>query len=903
MLINVTNFQGEFPKVANQLLPENAAKSAIDCRFLSGSLDAWHDKTLIADAICKMGTINTVYLMDDQYWLQWTEAELGSGQINVDVARGPIAQDTTERTIFTGTDVPRVTNIELATGASGCYPQDSYKLGVPAPDDAPELVVEDQDDGNNVTIINPGAELATTGWIVDTGDLDVKESGDIGGFDAYEGDFYFFGGVAAPTTVAYQSFDLTSDAGSVTIGWRQASGTNDSMAALGLRFFDDVDAELEDTSATIQDVNPDLTWVERTYSRVIPPGSVRFEIVMYFTRVGAGENDAFIDAITANVTSVSYQSTGSDLDAWNVSPASGSQSVTVDDQGGTQGDVFDFFADEKTPYIWKAFSLSGAASFTLNYEVYLEHGRDNHYVTLAASNSGSGAGYKINSPGFGQSTFSGLTDTGTGGRVTGGGGPYIDQWLTVNIQGNKSGSGQFRIIARVVDRDLGTVLVDDSEFVIPVTGDNIAIKHWSNEGGGTAHSYVDNIAVTVTPATDVGNEAATFTNYVFTYVNELGQEGPPSPVSRTIQQADESAVIITTPTTYGDSEYAIVAKRIYRAASAGGTTDYLFVVEIPLSQADYEDTLEDSELGEVLETVDWDLPPDDGFGVIALPNGVTAMASKNQFCPSVINQFHAYPVAYRLNFDSDIVAIAAIDTSVVIGTETYPYLVVGSDPSQMSSAKFEQRQACVSKRSMVSVRNYGVIYASPDGLVAINGAGGLQLLTEQYFSREEWQALSPESIIAFAHDDRYYAYYDNGVPGGFCFDPRNGGNGLTFLSEAFQAGYSDPKTDKLYLVADDNELYIWDDIENEDLLNFDWTSRTTRLPYSGNFRAFQVRADSYTNLSFRFYSNGVLVHTQAVTSEMEKVLPPNSTTYTEVRLIGTDRVWQVQWAEDMEELQ
>ncbi len=915
MLVNITNFQGEFPKVANQLLADNAAKSAIDCRFLSGSLDSWHQKTLIADAICKTGNINTVYLMDDQYWLQWNEGELGSGHENVDVARGPISQDTTERTIFTGTDAPRVTNIELATGSTGCYPQASYLLGVPAPEEAPTLVINPDDAAENeVELNNPDAEDGTTAGWVSTGSFAAYDDNDIVGLLPQEGDYFFGSGNVASTTFQ-QDISLASSGAAegqqLTLTWWQASGAGNSTAYMDIVFLNGIGAEVGRISGTNQAINPDNTWAQQSISGAIVSTTETIRLYGVMTRVG-GTMDAYVDNIILAVTNSDFSSDGSSLEPFQRSPEQSSRSIIVDGStfAAPYGNVFRMQADEKTNYLYKNFALSSASSFTVAYDFRWEDSRNEHHLVLGATQSGVGQGLKFRRgegpKGLRRSTYSSLDDTGSGDVVLQDpGGLVSDQWYRMNVVATKSGDSLLHLVITVTNKTSLVDIVDEVETDIAFYGDWVNWKHWSNEGGGTARMYIDNINVTTIPALSDEDGAAVFTNYVYTYVNEYGEEGPPSPVSDTIQFPDGGSVVLT----FDDAEQpnynlenGVSFKRIYRAATANGVTSFLFVDEIPFEDTTYIDTKEDFELGEELQTVDWDLPPTDGKGVIALPNGVTAMFSKNQLCPSVINRLHAYPVAYRLNFDSNVVAIAPIDTSVVVATETYPYLVVGSDPSQMSSAKFEQRQACVSKRSMVSIRNYGVIYASPDGLVAINGAGGITLITDAYFSREEWQELEPETIVAFAHDDRYYAYYGDGE-GGFCFDPRKGGNGLTFLSEWFRTGYSDPKTDMLNLVAEDNELYIWDDLENATKLSFDWTSKNFRLPRAGNFRAYQVRAESYANLTFRFYSNGVLVHTQAVTSEAEKVMPPNTTTYTEVRLTGTDRVWQVQCSEEMEELQ
>jgi len=77
----------------------------------------------------------SIYLWKNQFWFRWDG--------DVDVARGPIAGDTSERTYYTSdNDAPRYTFDPLAlTGSGDEYPLDDYLLGVPVPTAAPDVLV------------------------------------------------------------------------------------------------------------------------------------------------------------------------------------------------------------------------------------------------------------------------------------------------------------------------------------------------------------------------------------------------------------------------------------------------------------------------------------------------------------------------------------------------------------------------------------------------------------------------------------------------------------------------------------------------------------------------------------------------------------------------------------------
>lgn len=322
-------------------------------------------------------------------------------------------------------------------------------------------------------------------------------------------------------------------------------------------------------------------------------------------------------------------------------------------------------------------------------------------------------------------------------------------------------------------------------------------------------TWYDNISVRASIAATLNQIA---TSYVYTFVNDIGEESGPSPASATVLKDDGTAITVTTPTAIPsgiNDAYGVETKRIYRAVTGNTGTAFFFVAEIPLAQADYVDELTDSELGDALESEGWALPPDDMRGIIALPNGIMAGFRRNQLCLSAQNRPHAWPVNYRLNTDTDIVAIGNIDNTVVIGTEAFPYTATGNDPAAYSMTKLEKPQACVSKRSLAYLTDIGVVFASPDGLIAIAGNGRITNITDSIFTRRQWQDLEPESILGVAHDDVYH-FFSGALQSGDGGDTRQGraldmkpnGFGLIELSYHAAASYADPLTDQLYLVLD-----------------------------------------------------------------------------------------------------
>lgn len=138
MLLTVKPFGGIMPRLDPRLLPQHGAQTAINCDLRNGALSALRQTSFVWTPT-KAGTKQTIYrfgeTVNDEslYWFTWAD--------DVDVVRGQIASDTTERTFFTGDSAfghPRWTDATLAlTGGGTNYPIASWRLGIPAPASAP----------------------------------------------------------------------------------------------------------------------------------------------------------------------------------------------------------------------------------------------------------------------------------------------------------------------------------------------------------------------------------------------------------------------------------------------------------------------------------------------------------------------------------------------------------------------------------------------------------------------------------------------------------------------------------------------------------------------------------------------------------------------------------------------
>ena len=119
-------FSGIAPGVSPRLLAEQFAQTAQNLDFESGRLNpvtADSDTFTLANSIRR-----SIFFYRDTNWLQWDDDD-------VFAVEGPIPADTLDRLYWTGEDYPRIGTATIIAGSS--YPQASYRLGVPAPANAP----------------------------------------------------------------------------------------------------------------------------------------------------------------------------------------------------------------------------------------------------------------------------------------------------------------------------------------------------------------------------------------------------------------------------------------------------------------------------------------------------------------------------------------------------------------------------------------------------------------------------------------------------------------------------------------------------------------------------------------------------------------------------------------------
>lgn len=359
--------------------------------------------------------------------------------------------------------------------------------------------------------------------------------------------------------------------------------------------------------------------------------------------------------------------------------------------------------------------------------------------------------------------------------------------------------------------------------------------------------------------------------YVYTHVTEYGEEGPPSLPSFSASIDPTEPVVISNLAVAPTGAYNITKKYLYRTNGGDTTTNYQFVAEIPIATTSYEDRLKGAELGEVIPSIDWQPPPADMKGLRMMANGIATGYSGKDVLFSPAFMPHAYPTTYRMTLEDTIVGIGVFGQSVVAMTNTFPYVINGIDPQSMTMTKTSVQQACVSKRSIVETGD-GVIYASPDGLMVFN-ASGFKLATEKLLTPQQWLAYNPTSMHSYIYENRLHVFYtlaDEVTKGLLIFD-FSGESAAFITSDAYTTAASYvPELDSM-LVVDGSNL---SKLDKGDPLTYVWRSKMFEFPNPTNYAFGQVIAKSYgSGVTFKIYADGVLRHTQTVTSENAFRLP------------------------------
>ena len=295
--------------------------------------------------------------------------------------------------------------------------------------------------------------------------------------------------------------------------------------------------------------------------------------------------------------------------------------------------------------------------------------------------------------------------------------------------------------------------------------------------------------------------------YVYTWVSQYDEEGPPSPA--TLLDGWSNGVwtvgMFTPPTDDMGVTRNLQYCNLYRTVTGtGGGTVYYYVATFRFSDwafsltgisgpwysgtsgnlglptltvngiavgglssttAQFVDVLPDNyvTLNIQLPSVTWYPPPENLQGLINLPNGMMAGFLNNEiwFCQPY--QPHAWPAGYVLTTDYPIVGIGVTAGALVACTNATPYVINGVSPGNMSQFRCSAPLPCAARGSILS-GDSAVTYMSPNGLVQVIATGSAVNTTDLWFTREKWQQLTPQKYTRAIYLASCYFCYGTTSP-------------------------------------------------------------------------------------------------------------------------------------------
>ena len=348
--------------------------------------------------------------------------------------------------------------------------------------------------------------------------------------------------------------------------------------------------------------------------------------------------------------------------------------------------------------------------------------------------------------------------------------------------------------------------------------------------------------------------------YVYTYVSTFGsvkEESAPSDPADVVCDIEGHPVKVSGFVDPPTDHLNITGIRLYRVVTGSSTATYMLVDEFELEDHKfpssglssmgvlwedgvYEDNLNVIDLGKELDTLNFTEPPEGLRGLVSMPNGFLAGFVYNQIWFSEPYLPYAWPSDYMLTVDSRIVGLGVYGSTLVVCTEAQPYTISGTHPSSMTQEKQPMNQPCVSKQS-IAYDQYGVIYSSPHGLVAMAG-GQMDVFTRSIMTRDDWQEYSPSLVVAAMYNNMYIGSYHTGDIHGTFVIARNDTPEMIELDFSPQAMHVEYGTGSLYcLNSHDQKIYKMD-ASAINRMTFEWKSKAFQYNMRQTFTCAKVCA-------------------------------------------------------------
>lgn len=300
-------------------------------------------------------------------------------------------------------------------------------------------------------------------------------------------------------------------------------------------------------------------------------------------------------------------------------------------------------------------------------------------------------------------------------------------------------------------------------------------------------------------------------------------------------------------------------RRLYRSTGLTGTIQ---LVSDDVSTS-YNDTLSDANiLGDELISSGWLQPPVGLKGFKVHSSGAIAGFVGNLLCLSEPYQPHAWPLAYQKSTDRDIVGLGTFGSEIGIGTKGVPWMASGVDPASMSMEKINSLYPCLSKRSLIEYGD-GLVYASAHGLVYA-GSSGVDLISDRFYTKDEWQELNPASMVSATAYGRLYISFQraDNSRAMLILD----GDLLVTADVNVNELYADESTSELF-VSDTDGIKAWDSADTYPL-TASWRSKDFVFSTPLNMAAAKIEFDAAIDVATQAAINAAIAAAEAANAAL-----------------------------------
>lgn len=303
--------------------------------------------------------------------------------------------------------------------------------------------------------------------------------------------------------------------------------------------------------------------------------------------------------------------------------------------------------------------------------------------------------------------------------------------------------------------------------------------------------------------------------YCFTWVNDIGWEGAPSPpvLAPLAYQGAILDLSITEAVPAGN--YGVNRVRWYRTNVVGteDEAEFFFLREYAVGVGGMQDDARDlgaDVLPTDVETLRLPTPANLKWLTSCGVNVLAGLVDKTlRYCEPGLA--YAWPLSNEYDLTNEPLALRHVNGREIVLTTAGVEIFVGDDPAAKSPTRIEMA-VLVSQRSVV-VGDGWMAWATDDGLWLLGVDGTRRNLIAGAMTPAQWRALVPSTIAGYYLElaggrPGYIGFYNDGSLKGFVVDLSNPG-GIFMLSQGYTAGYWDALQRKLF-VLDGSTLKQWD---------------------------------------------------------------------------------------------